>query len=287
MANPSIAYLNGQFLPLDQAQVSVMDRGFLFGDGVYEVIPVFNGQLFRYGEHMLRLKNSLAAIGLTLDFAAKLPYSVFKQLVALNQGNNQSLYLQVTRGSNLERNLVFPASIDPTIFAFCAPLPVQPIAVLAKGCSAITLTDIRWQQCNTKAITLLANVLLRNQAAAQQAAEAILIRDDYALEGASSNLFIVKNNTLITPPLSHALLGGITRELIIELAAAHGMPCLQADIPVAHLRQAQEIWITASGKEILPVLHLDGKPVGAGTPGPLWYQMIEYYQAYKRTYHSD
>lgn len=280
----NIAYLNGQFLPIEEARVSAMDRGFLFGDGVYEVIPLFNGHLFRYAQHIERFKRSLQAIGLNVAIEEIFSYATAKELIDRNGDGEQTLYLQVTRGASMERNLLYPTTINPTIFAFCAPLAVKTIEELAKGCIAITLPDVRWQCCNIKAITLLGNALLRNEAAAQGADEAILIRDGKALEGTSSNFFMVKHGTLLTPPLSNTLLGGITRELILELAEQHQLPYDEREILAEELSTADELWVCASGKEIVPIVQLNGKPVGLGKAGPVWYTMIQYYQAYKRDY---
>lgn len=279
-----IVYLNGKFLPLDQARVPVLDRGFIFGDGVYEVIPVYGGRLFRLAQHLQRLDQSLAGIRLTNPLTHAQWQDVLAELVRRNTdaGNpDQSIYLQITRGA-AKRDFGLPKDLQPTVFAMSNPMPA-PAAQAAQGVAAITRPDIRWQYCHIKAITLLAANLLRQEALDQGAVEAILIRDGEVTEGAASNVFIVKNNVLITPPTGPKLLPGITRDLIVELAAAHGIACEERTITEQELRDADEVWLTSSTKEILPVTRLDGRPVAQGTPGPMWQRMIALYQDYKRT----
>jgi D-alanine transaminase len=276
-----IVHLNGRFLPLAEATVSVLDRGFLFGDGVYEVIPVYGGRLFRLDEHLARLDNSLAGIRLAnpLDRAAW--RVLLERLVADNGGGDLSVYFQVTRGAAPRRDHAFPAGVAATVFAMANPLAPPDAALLEAGVRAITLDDIRWRYCDIKAITLLPNVLLRQQAVDAGAAEAILIRDGCAVEGAASNLFVVADGVLITPPKGPRLLPGITRDLILELAGAAGVAAREADIPAAQLHSASEVWLTSSTREILPVTRLDAHTVGDGAPGAVWRRMNTLYQAYK------
>ena len=275
------AYLNGVFLPLDEAQVSVMDRGFLFGDGVYEVIPVYGGRLFRLAHHIQRLQNSLDAVRIGNPMSANEWSEMLDELVARNAGSDQAVYLQVTRGAAPKRDHAFPADIRPTVFAMSTPAATPRDIAAEQGVKAVTLPDIRWQHCNIKAITLLPNVLLRQQAIEADTAEAILIKSGYAIEGAASNIFIVSNGLLITPPNGPALLPGITRDLIIELAAENAIPYREADIPAADLFGAEEIWLTSSTREISPVIQLDDITISGGRPGPLWRRMTELYQDYK------
>jgi D-alanine transaminase len=277
----STVYLNGVFLPLDQAHVSVLDRGFLFGDGVYEVIPVYGGKLFRLVPHLRRLQNSLDAVRIGNPLSEDGWKSLLARLVASNEGRDQTVYLQVTRGVAPRRDHAFPVDSRPTVFAMCTPCLVSRDIDNEPGISAITLTDIRWQHCNVKAITLLPNILLRQQAIDADTAEAILLKDGYAIEGAASNIFIVMDGTLTTPPNSAALLPGVTRDLILELAEANGIPCREADITVEELAGADEIWLTSSTREISPVIRLDDRAIGNGKPGPLWNRMIRLYQDYK------
>jgi D-alanine transaminase len=280
------AYLNGSFLPLEDACVPVMDRGFLFGDGVYEVIPAYGGKLFRLTQHLQRLQNSLDGVRIGNPLTTDAWRELLEELVVSNAGSDQAVYLQVTRGVAAKRDHAFPAEIGPTIFAMSHPLPAACNAAAEQGTHAITLPDIRWQHCNIKAITLLPNVLLRQQAIDAGTAEAILVRDGYATEGAASNLFIVSKGVLVTPPKGPALLPGITRDLIIELAAGNAVACREAGISAAELHSAEEIWLTSSTREISPVTRLDDAAVGNGMPGPVWKHMMSLFQAYKEAVHK-
>jgi D-alanine transaminase len=281
MASDTKVYLNGRLVPRAEACVPVMDRGFLFGDSVYEVIPVYGGHPFRLDHHLDRLDNSLGAIRMASPLTHEAWRSVLLGLVGQRPGEDQSIYLQVTRGAPEKRDHAIPEGVTPTVFAMTTPLlPIDP-AVAAHGIAAITLDDLRWQRCDIKATTLLANVLARQIAKEQGAIEAILIRDGLALEGAASNLFVFASGRLVTPPKSQFLLPGITRDLVIELAQANHVPLSEGDIPVSALAMADEIWLTSSTREVMPVTRLDGKPVGAGCPGPVWRRMNDLYQAYK------
>jgi D-alanine transaminase len=280
------AYLNGTFLPLEDASVPVMDRGFLFGDGVYEVIPVYAGRLFRLAHHLQRLRNSLQAVHIDNPLADSDWETMLTELVNRNATPDQAVYLQVTRGVAAQRDHAFPADTQPTLFAMSTPMTASADIDSIAGATAITLPDVRWKLCNIKAITLLPNVMLRQQAVDAGAVEAILIKDGYAIEGAASNVFIVKNDLLITPPNGPALLPGITRDLIIELAANHAMPFREADITEAELFAADEIWLSSSTREISPVTLLDDTVISAGKPGPLWKRMITLYQQYKAALRS-
>jgi len=277
----STAYLNGEFLPLADTQVSVMDRGFLFGDGVYEVIPVYGGRLFRLAHHLKRLHNSLEGVRIADPLSTEAWETMLTDLVSRNEGGDQAVYLQVTRGVAEKRDHAFPENTTPTLFAMSTPMAASVDIDSVSGISAVTLPDIRWKLCNIKAITLLPNVMLRQQAIDGDCAEAILIKDGFAIEGAASNLFIVSNGLLITPPNGPALLPGITRDLIIELAANNAIPFREADISLDALFSADEVWLTSSTREISPVTRLDDSVISGGVPGPLWRRMIGLYQEYK------
>lgn len=276
----STAWLNGRFLPLSDAHVSVLDRGFLFGDGIYEVIPVYGGRLFRLPQHLKRLRNSLDGVRITNPMSDSEWETMLKELVTRNEGSDQAVYLQVTRGVAPKRDHAFPTGIRPTVFGMSNTLTVNREAAAEQGVRAITLDDIRWSLCNLKAITLLPNVLLRQQAIEADTAEAILINKGKAIEGAASNLFIVKNGLLITPPNGNCLLPGVTRDLVIELAANNSIPYREADIPADDLFKADEIWLTSSTREISPVIQLDNTAVGDGKPGPLWQKILVLYRDY-------
>lgn len=278
----SQVYLNGQFLPPDQARVSVFDRGFIFGDGVYEVIPVFGGRLFRLSHHLSRLETSLAAIRLRNPHTQRQWNDIFTRLLAAGSGD-QSIYLQVTRGV-APRDHAFPPNITPTVFAYAQPLKYSPPEQLARGVAAVTAADIRWQRCDIKAIALLANALLRQQAIDQGAVEAILVRDGVVTEGAASNIFVIKNGLLVTPPKGPFILPGITRDLVVEIARAKGIPCDELPVKIETLKSADEVWLTSSTKEILPITRIDGKPVGSGKPGPMHARMFALYKEYKQAF---
>ena len=278
-------YLNGAFVTPAAAQVSAFDRGFVFGDGVYEVIPVYGGKAFRLPHHLQRLEASLAAIGLGNPLTHAEWGAVFAELIQAHGGGDQSIYLQVTRGAAL-RDHAFPKDTVPTVFAFSQPLKPPDAAQLANGIAAITAPDNRWLRCDIKAIALLPNVLLRQQAQARGAVEAILIRDGFLTEGAASNIFVVRAGRLLTPPRGPFILPGITRDLTLELAHAHGVDCRETVVSEAELLGADEIWMTSSTKEILAVTHLNDRPVGDGKPGPMQARFRQLYEDYKRAFRA-
>lgn len=281
-------YLNGRFLPLAEAGISPLDRGFLYGDGVYELIPVYSRRPFRLDEHLTRLQATLAGIKLTnpLDVAGW--KAVVEQLIITAPWDDQSIYLQVTRGADNKRDHPFPPpTVPPTVFAFASPLVTTPAEVRATGVAAITVADQRWARCDLKVISLLANILARQQAVEANCAEALLIRDGYLKEGAASNIFVVKEGVLLAPPKTQLMLPGITYDVVIELAKSGGQPLEIREISENELRGADEVWMTSSTKEILAITTLDGQPVGngpnAGRPGPLGEQMWQWYQDFKNT----
>lgn len=277
-------YLNGQFLPLAAAGVSPLDRGFLYGDGVYEVIPVYSRQPFRIDEHLARLQATLAGIRLANPLTVDAWKSVIFRLIADAPWDDQSIYLQVTRGADDKRDHAFPpASVTPTAFAFAGPLVTPSAAVRAAGVAAITVADQRWARCDLKVISLLANVLARQQAVEQGCAEALLIRDGFMKEGAASNIFVVKDGRLLAPPKTQLMLPGITYDVIVDLAQVHGQPLEIREIAETELRAADEVWMTSSTKEVLAITTLDGEPVGNGRPGPLGERMWQWYQDFKNT----
>jgi len=276
-----LVYLNGDYLPISQARVSVLDRGFLFGDGVYEVIPAYGHHMLRLDEHLGRLQNSLDGIRLHNPLSEQQWREILQHLLDDSTSEDQYVYLHISRGVTDKRNHLFPEKAMPTVFVMVSPLLPLAKEHLASGVAAITLDDIRWHACHIKATALLANTLLRQQADDEGAAEAILIRNGYATEGAASNLFIVQAGILKTPPVSPLLLPGITRDLVLELAQLNGIAIEQCDVSEQDLRTADEIWLTSSTREIMPVVQLNGEPVANGRAGPIWSKMIDIYQAYK------
>lgn len=275
-----IVYLNGEFLPLSQARVSVLDRGFTFGDGVYEVIPVFSGNMFRIREHLDRLFNSMTHIDIKLNYCKEDIIEILDKLLYQNPGSgDRQIYIQVTRGV-MEREHVYHDDITPTFFAMCKPVEAKDFS---EGVSAISSEDIRWKYCHIKGTALLSNVLLRKKANEMSGCiETILIRDGYVTEGAASNVFVVRDGVIMTPEKDCNVLPGITRDLLVELLDGSGMDCRETGITEQELRQADEIWITSSTMGLAPVIKLDGREVGKGLPGPYWHRTNQLYEAYKK-----
>lgn len=275
-------YLNGKFMPLEEACVPVLDRGFIFGDGVYEVIPAYSRKLFRLANHLDRLQHSLDGIRLQNPYSNSQWHELLNKIVAGNDNEDQYVYLHVTRGV-AKRDHAFPLNSTPTVFIMSNPLLAPPKELLDNGCSAITAIDNRWIRCDIKAISLLPNVLLRQMAVDVDALETILIRDGFLTEGAASNIFVVKDNLLLAPPKSHLMLPGITYDVVLELAAANHIPYKIRDISEEELHSADEIMLTSSTKEIMAVTRLNDNPVGNGIPGALCQQLQKMYHHYKTT----
>jgi D-alanine transaminase len=278
--NPSIVYLNGAFMPMSEARVPVLDRGFIFGDGVYEVIPVYARTPFRLPEHLKRLQNSLEGIRLHNPYSTLEWTRLIRELVARCPHEDQNLYLQVTRGV-AKRDHAFPKDTPPTVFMMTNPLSPPPAEAVTNGVSAITAVDNRWLRCDIKATSLLPNVLMRQLAVDAGATEAILLRDGYLTEGSASNIFIVSNGTIVTPPKSNLLLPGTTYDVVLELAEQAGLRYEVRAVSEAEVRSADEIWMSSATKEVLGITVLDGKAVGAGIPGPVFKRMYGLYQDFK------
>ena len=277
-----LVYLNGEYLPLNEAKVSVLDRGFIFGDGVYEVIPAYGGKALRFEHHMQRLQNSLDAIRISNPLSNEQWQKIIDKLISERGSEDQYVYMHVTRGV-ASRDHRFPDETVPTVFVMSNILHTVDPEILKQGVQAVTLDDIRWQYCNIKAIALLPNILLRQQAVDKGAVEAILIRDGNMTEGAASNVFIVSDGIIKTPPKDQKLLPGITRDLVVELANTHKMPIEEVAISEKEFLTADEIWLTSSTKEILAVTKINEQQVGNGKPGVVWKDMYQKYQDYKET----
>jgi D-alanine transaminase len=275
-----IAYLNGQFLPLAEAKISVLDRGFVFGDGIYELVPVYSKKPFRLDEHLRRLQGSLDGIRLANPHGVAEWRERILKLIERQDFADQSVYIQITRGV-APRDHAFPQGVPPTVFMFAQPLVTATTEQKAAGVCAVTAPDNRWLRCDIKAISLLPNILLRQQAVDAGCAETVLLRDGYLSEGAASNIFVVKGGVLLAPLPSNLILTGITYDLVLELAAAHGIPHEVRAISEAEVRSADELWMTSSTKEIMAIVKLDGVPVGAGVPGALAQRMDALYQTFK------
>ena len=282
-AQEKIVFLNKQYLPISQAKVSVLDRGFLFGDGVYEVIPVFGSRPLREEEHLQRLGNSLQRVCLDNPYTDSEWCQLFQVILEKNPGEDRAIYLQVTRGHHMIRDLSVTEKQAQTVFVMVMPVKAIDIAVIEEGLTAVTVDDFRWHACDIKSISLIANVMLRQKATEAKVDDAILIRDGIATEGTASNLFIVKNDVVITPPKSNLLLPGITRDLVVELAENNNIRCEVREVTEQELDSADEIWLTSSTREIAPVIELNGSPVGDGKAGACWRAMINHYQLFKQT----
>ncbi|MBV0932437.1 D-amino acid aminotransferase [Marinobacterium weihaiense] len=271
--NSEVVYLNGQFLPPEQAQISVFDRGFLFADSVYEVIPFYQGVGFRLQEHLQRLAYSLDAIGLQAEQDWPV---LLNELVRRNGGGNRSVYLQISRGSEGRRRFASEGKLQPTVFACTTPIRhiYDEGADRIQGYNVILTDDLRWHRCDIKSTGLLANLLMQQQAHRAGADEALLVRDGVLSEGTSSNLFVVRDGVIHTPRLSAGILGGTTRALILELATDAGIPCQETDLRPEALATADEVWISSSTRGVVPVTRIDGQPVADGQKGPLWQHMF-------------
>lgn len=278
---PQIVFLNGQFLPIEQAYVPVLDRGFIFGDGVYEVVPVYSRHPFRLREHLERLEQSLASVRLANPYSLNDWERLIHELITSNEYEDQSVYLHITRGA-APRDHAFPENTAATVFMMSNPLITPSAEQCKKGVAVISAVDIRWDRCDIKAISLLPNVLLRQLAVDAGAAETVLFRDGILTEGSASNIFAVENGIILAPPKDKHMLPGITYDLVLELARANNIEVEVAYLTEARIRTADELWITSSTKEILAIISLDGKAIGTGNPGVMFQRIYGLYQDYKK-----
>ena len=275
-------FLNGSWLPAQEARVSVMDRGFLFGDGVYEVIPVYSRQAFRLEQHLARLQKSLDGIQLANPHRLEEWIAFVTRLAREAEWEDQSIYIQVTRGPMAVRNHAFPREITPTVVLLAEPMSPPPASQREQGIATVSAADIRWLRCDLKTTSLLANCLLRQLAVAAGCVETVLFRDGFLTEGSASSIFVVKDGVLLAPIKNHLMLPGITYDVVLELAAQHRLPFEVRDITEAETRAADELWMCSSTKEVLPIVTLDERKVGAdGTPGPTFAKMYAWYQEFK------
>jgi D-alanine transaminase len=279
MTSP-IAYFNGQFLPADRIAISPLDRGFIFGDGVYEVIPVYEGVPLRAREHFERLQRSMDEIRLVNPHTVEEWMAIVGKLLEHHPGN-QSVYIHVTRGVPPKRDHVIPKGLAPTVMVMAFPLVSPSKEQLEKGVACVTARDFRWEKCHIKSISLLGNVLARQISADAGATETILFRDGFLTEAAASNVFVVKNGVVAAPPRDNLILLGITYDLLVRLAAEGAIKLEIRPVAEAEVRAADEIWLSSSTKEVLAVTTLDGKPVGDGKPGPIFRRMHELFQEHK------
>ena len=279
MTSP-VAHFNGQLLPMDRISISPLDRGFIFGDGVYEVIPVYEGVLLRGREHFERLQRSMDEIRLRNPHTVDEWVAVTRELLKHHPGN-QAVYIQVTRGAPNKRDHIIPEGITPTVFMMSNPLVNPSKEQVENGVACVTARDFRWEKCNIKSTSLLGNVLARQISADAGAAETIMFRNGFLTEAAASNVFVVQRGIVAAPPQDNLILMGITYELLTRLAAEGTVNLEIRPVTQAEVRAADEIWLSSSTKEVLAVTTLDGEPVGAGKPGPVFRRMHALYQEYK------
>ena len=283
MAAPlPICYLNGGYLPLAEARVSPLDRAFLFGDAVYEVVPIYASRLFRLREHLDRLNRSLAGIRMPAPLSHPEWALVGQELIARNSAGDAYMYLQVTRGAELGRNHAWPEGLEPTLFSYVTALEPVPRSFIDQGVSAVTAADTRWARRDIKSTALLANILLKKLSAEAGAFETILLENGELTEGSSTTVHVVKDGIIHTPPNSHRILPGTTRDVVTELAARLDLRCVTGRIAEAELRAADEIWLAFATRGVLPVTALDGAAVGTGMPGPLFERMHAAFGDYTR-----
>lgn len=279
MSEP-VCYLNGEFLPLGQAKISVLDRGFIFGDAIYEVIPVYHRKPLRLAAHIARLQRSLGEIRIASPHTEGEWAELIDELIACNESDDQAIYLQVSRGV-AKREFGLPQDIEPTVFMLSSPYVPPPQQQIDNGIAAMSFADFRWLRCDIKSTSLLGANMLRQFANDAGGAECVLFRDGYLTEGSSSNIFLVRNGTLITPPKSSLILPGITYDLLLELAAENEVAIDVREVPESEVKAADELMLSASLRELLAITRLDGEAVGTGRPGPVFRRLYELFQAYK------
>lgn len=278
--NATICYLNGEFLPLDQAKISVLDRGFIFGDAIYEVIPVYRRKPLRLAAHIARLQRSLDEIRIASPHSDGEWAGLIGDLINYSEHDDQAVYLQVSRGV-AKREFGLLQGVEPTVFMLSSPFVSPPQQQIDNGVAAVSLVDFRWLRCDIKSTSLLGANMLRQFANDAGGAECVLFRDGYLTEGSSSNIFVVRNGVLVTPPKSRLILPGITYDLLLELALANGVPTQVRDVAESEVKAADELMLSASLRELLAITQLDGKPVGDGKPGVVFRRLYELFQAYK------
>jgi len=278
--NSPIAHFNGELMPLDRIAISPLDRGFIFGDGVYEVIPVYEGVMMRGREHFERLQRSMDEIALANPHTTDEWLGLVRELLAHHPGN-QSVYIQVTRGAPAKRDHVIPKGLQPTVFMMVQPLASPSKEAVENGVACVTAPDFRWEKCHIKSTSLLGNVLARQISFEAGATETILLRHGFVTEASSSNVFVVKDGVVAAPPQDNLILLGITYDLVVRLAAEGAVKLEIRQIAESELRSADEVWLSSSTKEVLAVTRIDGKPVGTGKPGPAFRRMHALFQEYK------
>ncbi|MBC3764388.1 D-amino acid aminotransferase [Neptunicella marina] len=284
----SIAFLNGEFLPLSEARISPLDRGFLFGDGIYEVVPSYQGKLVGMVPHIERMQSGLASIGIKFDWSMDKWQTVIDQLLEQNGKGNLGVYIHVSRGADTKRFHAYPDNVEPTVFLFCYDIPSSPTADASKtkGLKVNTQQDLRWQRCNIKSTSLLGNVMHFQQGYANGYHESLLFNENNELTEASScNAYIVKDGVVITPPLDNQILPGVTRKILLDILRKDGSITVEERVVNMHeVKNADEVWITSSSKDIAAVIEVDGQPVADGKIGPVWQKAMQLFSEQKFNY---
>jgi D-alanine transaminase len=276
-----MVFLNGKFLPIEDAKVSVLDRGFIFGDGVYELVPVYSRVPFRLDEHLARLARSLSETAIRDPYSRAQWRELVFRVIDAQPFEDQSVYFQVTRGV-ARRDHAFPKNVEPTVFMMSNPLVNPPKEQVQKGGTAVSAQDNRWLRCDIKSVSLIGNCLLRQLSAEAGGAETLLFREGRLTEASASNVFIVKRGVIQSPAKGNLILPGITYDVVAELARANGTPLEFREVTEAEVRGADEVWVTSSSKEIFPIVELDGRKIGEGRPGPVFPRMSQLYQEFKQ-----
>jgi D-alanine transaminase len=276
-----MVFLNGRLLPIEEAKVPVLDRGFIFGDGVYELVPVYSRVAFRLDEHLARLERSLGETRIRNPYSRAQWRDIIYKLVDAQPFEDQGVYFQVTRGV-AKRDHAFPKDAEPTVFAMSNPLVTPAKELVQKGAAAVSAQDNRWLRCDIKSISLIGNCLLRQLSVEAGAVETILFRNGNLTEASASNVFVVNRGVILSPPKTSLILPGITYDVVLELARANGLPLELREVAEPEVRGADEVWVSSSSKEVLPIVSLDGAPVGDGRPGPLFERMYQLYQEFKQ-----
>jgi D-alanine transaminase len=283
--NEATCFLGGRWQPLADATIPVLDRGFIFGDGVYEVIPVDSVDgvraPFRATQHFERLQRSCDGIALTNPYSTEQWLDLLDDIIERHPWPRQAVYVQVTRGV-AKRDHAFPVGVPPTVFMNTSPWPVIPPEQIEHGVAVVTHADERWLHCDIKSVSLLGNVLMKQYAVDHGAFETVMLRDGHLTEASSANVVVVKGGVVVAPRRSTEILPGITCDASYDLAREHGLALELRQVPEAELRSADELWLSSSGREVLPITRLDGRPVGSGEPGPLYRRMQAWFQAEKR-----
>ena len=275
-----MVFLNGEFMPMEDAKVPVLDRGFLFGDGIYELVPVYSRAPFRLDGHLARMERSLSEVKIRNPYTRAEWTKIIETMIGHQSFDDQGVYWQVTRGV-AKRDHAFPKDVQPTVFMMSNPLVNPSKAVIENGARAVSAQDFRWHRCDLKTISLIGNCMLRQLSAEAGAIETILFRDGKLTEASASNAYIVKDGVIITPPKDNLILPGITLDVVFDIVERGKLPLDVREITEAEVRNADEVWVTSSSKEIVAVVEFDGKPVGSGKPGPVFRKAWQLYQVFK------